>query len=48
VRPAEGDPYAISMWMWDVDYIPTEVSDPFLASVSRLVYTAQHPVLASK
>jgi beta-lactamase class A len=48
VRPAEGNPYAISMWMWDVDYIPTEVSDPFLASVSRLVYTAQHPVLAGK
>jgi len=48
VRPAKGNPYAISMWMWDVDYIPTEVSDPFLASVSRLVYTAQHPVLVGK
>ena len=48
VRPINGDPYVVSMWMWDTEYIETDVSDPLLASVSRLVYTAQNPQIVGK
>ena len=49
VQTADGDKYVISMWMWDsVEYIETAVSDPLLADISRIVYTAQHPVIVRR
>jgi beta-lactamase class A len=49
VHTAAGDEYVVSMWIWDsVEYIDTEVSDPLLADISRIVYTAQHPVIIER
>lgn len=44
VRTADGGEYAISMWIWqETDYILTEVSDPLLADLSRIVYSGLNP-----
>lgn len=48
VQAADGSEYVVSMWIWDGDYIETEVSDPLLADISRIVYTAQHPVVVER
>ncbi|XSG76947.1 serine hydrolase [Herpetosiphon llansteffanensis] len=44
VRDPNGDEYIVSMWIWqDTDFIETPVSDPLLADISRIIYTARHP-----
>ncbi|HEY1011809.1 MAG TPA: serine hydrolase, partial [Herpetosiphonaceae bacterium] len=44
VRAADGSEYVISMWLWEeTDYILTEVSDPLLGDLSRIVYSGLHP-----
>ena len=44
VRDLNGDEYIVAMWIWqDTDYIDTPVSDPLLADLSRIIYTARHP-----
>jgi len=44
VRDPNGDEYIVAMWIWqDTDYIDTPVSDPLLADLSRIIYTARHP-----
>lgn len=44
VRTPEGGEYIISIWMWDVEYIETVISDKVLSDLSRIVYTAQYPI----
>ncbi len=49
VLAPDGTEYVVSIWIWDsVEYIETAVSDPLLADLSRIVYTAQHPVIVDQ
>ncbi len=48
VRDAHGNRYVVSLWIWQDDYIETEVSDPLLADLSRIVYTAFVPLVQER